>query len=258
METQETKYTFGDTPTADDRLKRIASFFNPQAENFIRPFLNGKVDIALDLGCGPGHTTSMLANVTKANKVVGLDFSEKFIESANRHYTGLEFKVHDVTQTPFPMNANIIYCRFLQSHLNNTEKVINSWMNELMPGGMLFIDELENIKTENEDFNFYLEIGDKLIASQGANLYIGDQINRDVKNLNVLYNESIILPVKNHMAAWWFYPNTVSIWKTSDFVKDLVTDQKREQIARKFFDMAENKSEQSDITWIMKRIVIKK
>ena len=76
--------------------------------------------------------------------------------------------------------------------------------------------------------------------------------------MNVIYNESIILPVENSMAAWWFYPNTVSIWKTSDFVKELITDEQREQISRQLFEMDESKSRGKDIIWIMKRIIIKK
>ena len=37
------RYTFGDTITANDRLKRIADFFNPLAAEFILKNLNTRI-----------------------------------------------------------------------------------------------------------------------------------------------------------------------------------------------------------------------
>ena len=252
------KYTFGDTPTADDRLKRIASFFNPLAQTFIRSHLITKTGTAFDLGCGPGYTTNMVYQATNAGNVTGFDISDNFLESAKSYFPDYNFIKHDVANKELPGKADVIYVRFLLSHLENTKKAIQNWTKALNPNGLLFIDELEEIHNSNSLFSVYLDINNKLIHSQGANLFVGNQLERDVTSMNVIYNESTILPVKNNMAAWWFYPNTVSVWKTSDIVKKFISESKREEIAHQMFDMTESNSDESSITWVMKRIIIKK
>ena len=55
------EYTFGTNSAAALRLEEIGKYFNPRAADFIRQFASGVPDIAVDLGCGPGFTTNMLA-----------------------------------------------------------------------------------------------------------------------------------------------------------------------------------------------------
>ena len=257
MNTQ-TQYTFGDTLTADDRLKRIASFFNPLARNIISEIIDQPVRQAVDIGCGPGYTTAMVSSATKAEITTGLDKSEKFIEAAKSRFPELKFKLHDITEYPFPVTADFMYCRFVISHMSNISYLINNWMSNLNDNGLLFIDELEDIFTENKLFKKYLDINTRLIKSQGANLFIGGEIVKAVPGLNMVYNESAILPVQNRMAAFWFYPNTVSVWKNNDFVKNIIQEDERSRIAQELFNLSESNDTTTNITWKMKRIIIKK
>lgn len=254
----ETKYTFGDTPTADDRLKRIASFFNPLAKEFIQSQKTQQCNLAIDLGCGPGYTTKMVCEATDANKVIGLDKSEVFVKAASEHFPKLIFQVHDVAQNKIPYKADVMYVRFLLSHLKNTQTIIEKWIEALAPGGMLFIDELEAIRTDHPLFHSYLKVSDALVHSQGANLYIGKKLDEDCRNMHLIYNESVILPVQNTIAASWFYPNTVSVWKTDNFVASMLNEKERNEIALSLFDLSQGNDQASEITWIMKRIIIQK
>ena len=252
------KYTFGDTKTADDRLLRIATFFNPKAHDFICNHLEKEINCAIDLGCGPGHTTNMLQLATSAKKVIGLDISGNFVDAAKSYYPNLTFRVHDITQGGFPEKADCMYSRFLLSHLTDINAVLNLWIKELNNDGMLFIDELEEIQTNYEIFKEYLEISTELVSSQGASLFIGKQLENEAQSLNVVFNESIILPVENKTAAWWFYPNTVSVWKTDTYIKNMLSETEREYISNKLLEISETEDNISNITWKMKRLIIKK
>jgi trans-aconitate methyltransferase len=140
-------YTFGTTEAAARRLESIAAFFNPLAERFIGQFLRGSPRLALDLGCGPGFTTDMLARASRSQRVCGMDNSTAFLDMARTRYPHYQFIHHDVTVTPFPVRVDVAYVRFVLSHLTGPASLVNRWLGELTPGGVLFIEELEEIRT---------------------------------------------------------------------------------------------------------------
>ena len=73
------RYTFGTSPAAAERLRSIGDFFNPIADMHIRRFVKTRAEVAIDLGCGPGFTTAMLAGATRCRDTYGLDRSGEFL-----------------------------------------------------------------------------------------------------------------------------------------------------------------------------------
>ncbi len=252
------KYTFGTSQIAADRLESIANFFNPLAFKFIKKYANDRANIALDLGCGPGFTTNMLYEAVKSNKTYGMDNSGEFLQKASKRFTNCIFINHDVTKTPFPISPDIIYARFLLSHLDNVIPIINRWVKELNVGGMLFLDEVEDVKTDHVIFKKYLDINEGLVGSQGAKLFVGKILGDAVFDAYVSCNECFIIPVKNYEAATWFYPNTVSIWEKEVYVRNILSHDERKQVSERLFRIKELKEQKSEITWYMRRIVLKK
>ena len=68
----------------------------------------------------------------------------------------------------------------------------------------------------------------------------------------------ITIPVKNFQAASWFYPNTVTIWKKEKYIKNLLSKEERKKISDEIFKIKNSNKLESNITWKMRRIVIKK
>jgi len=251
------RYTFGDSLTANERLKKIADFFNPLAAEFILKYLNKKTRSAMDLGCGPGYTTEMLANVTDAGLVFGIDISDNFLDFARDHYPDFNFIKHDVRNAPLPAKADVIYLRFLMSHLKNIRYLVKNWMNAIYPGGCLIIDELEDIYTDKKVFRDYISVSNGLISSQGANLFIGRMLSEELKGFHFICNVSSLIPVQDHLAASWFYPNTVSIWDTEEWVTNNLDEHEKIKISEELSGMAGQKSPRSSVTWRMRRIILK-
>ena len=250
------RYTFGDTTTADERLRKIADFFNPLASAFISEHIQTAINSALDLGCGPGYTTDMLAKTTKAGTVTGIDISDNFLESAGNRFQNYHFVKYDIRNMPLPVKADIIYFRFLLSHLENIRQLVEGWMSALTRGGYLIIDELEDIYTDSEVFKTYLSVNDGLIKSQGANLYIGKQLDQELNGLNIFQNVSALIPVNDHLAASWFFPNTISVWEKEEWVRNNLNQSDRKKISDELLKISENPSEKSSITWRMRKIIL--
>ncbi len=250
------RYTFGDTMTAIERLKRIADFFNPLAAEFIAENLTGKTGSVIDLGCGPGYSTEMLANATGADPVYGIDISDNFLAFAKEQYPNFTFLKHDVRETPFPVKADAIYVRFLMSHLNHIRLLVENWLQALYPSGYLIIDELEDIYTERKVFRDYLDISNGLVQSQGADLFIGKVLSEELKGLHIVVNVSSLIPVNDHMAASWFYPNTISIWNTEEWIRNRISENDRMKISDELLRISGQISSGSSITWRMRRIIL--
>ena len=212
------RYTFGTGEIAADRLQEISEFFNPLSTEFIRTHVGDQVGYVLDLGCGPGFTTAMLSGALQCERAFGLDTSRPFLEKAKRRFPHITFIAHDVTKTPFPIRADVIYSRFLLSHLKEVVNLVNRWLSELHDGGTLIAEELEGIDTALPVFQRYLTLNTGLVESQGAELYVGGRLAEGRYEARVVENEVMSAPVENYRAATWFYPNTVSIWEQEEYI----------------------------------------
>lgn len=250
------RYTFGHTNTAAERLKAISDFFNPLAEVIIHSSLKNHTTTAADMGCGPGYTTDMLARATRANEVTGIDISSYFLELAKQAYPDYQFVQDDVTRLKPTRRYDFIYCRFLLSHLQHIDQVLTGWLTLLNNRGILFIDELEGIETDVPVFLKYLETNNKLIRSQGADLYIGSKLDTLINGYSCIRNSCDHIPVADSVAAGWFFPNSVSIWKDDPVAKSLVSEKERKQISEELYQISQREDNISHITWRMKRILL--
>ena len=172
----EARYTYGDTRLAADRLELVGEAFAPTTRSFLRRAAPMRPELALDLGCGPGHTTRLLHETVDSRQTVGLDRSTAFIEAATKGAPpGVSFMRHDVTVTPFPSPpAELAFCRLLLAHLADPEAVVAAWSTQLADGGMLLLDELEAIHAPDPAVRAYLdEVAIPVVASQGARLLAG-------------------------------------------------------------------------------------
>jgi trans-aconitate 2-methyltransferase len=175
-------YTFGDTDVAAERLALVAEVFEPPSRRFLteaRAALPAAPGLALDLGCGPGHTTRLMAEVTGAACTVGIDVSAAFLaDAASVTRAGIEYLEHDVTAVPFPVGpADLVYCRLVLAHLPDPAAVVGRWMTQVRPGGVLAVDEVEYIETPDSVLERYEELVVSLVASRGALMYAGPVID---------------------------------------------------------------------------------
>jgi trans-aconitate 2-methyltransferase len=177
-------YAFGDSALAARRLGVLAELFEPSSRAFLERFADPPPGLAVDLGCGPGHTTRLLAAVLGPRRTLGLDQSASFVAMAAAGQPAGElpavgFAVHDVTQVPFPCPpADLVYGRFLLSHLPDPAAALASWATQLAPGGLLLVDEVERIQTDQPALRGYLETTTALLASRGHTMEVGRRVLR--------------------------------------------------------------------------------
>jgi len=166
------RYTFGDDERASRRLRLLADVFEPSSRTLLRS-LAPKPRLALDLGCGPGFTTALVASATGARSTVGLDRSEAFVASARARFPRLAFVCHDVT-TGFPTAPpDLVLARLVLAHLPAPAEVARAWGRGLAPGGILVLEEMEGIDAPDPVLAEYEERVLAVVEHQGAPMYAG-------------------------------------------------------------------------------------
>ncbi|MCY3737573.1 MAG: class I SAM-dependent methyltransferase [Gemmatimonadaceae bacterium] len=170
-------YALGHSQLAAERLKLVARLFEPEMRRFIRDAAPPHPRVAVDLGCGPGCTTRLLRQASGAAVAVGVDLSEQFLGVAADSAPALRFVRHDLTEGPPPVEpADLLFCHLLLSHLAAPLLAIESWKACLTPAGVILVDEVESIQTDDPVFVEYLALVEEAIGGRGGELYVGRKL----------------------------------------------------------------------------------
>ncbi len=255
------EYLFGDTDIAAHRLKILAEVYAESTRTFILDTVIDRPHLAVDLGCGPGFTTHLLADTTQCDRAVGLDNSDHFVSLAQKTASDtVSFRRHDVTSTPFPIGpSDLLYCRFLLTHLANPQAMVTQWASQLRPRGLLLMEETEWICTKNAAFVKYLGIVEAMIRDQGGNLYAGvlldgigttDLLERRISQVRRF-------PVSTAQAALMFSLNIRS-WKEQRFVRENYTPSVIGQLEHELGNLTERSDSAIEIEWGLRQIVFER
>jgi trans-aconitate 2-methyltransferase len=208
-------YAFGDSAPAARRLGLLADLFEPPSRAFLERFAGRRLGLAVDLGCGTGHTSRLLAAVLSPRRTLGLDQSAAFVaRAAGEAPPRVAFAVHDVTVVPFPAGpADLCCCRLLLSHLADPAAALAAWATQLASGGLLLADEVERIHTADPALRGYLDVAAALLASRGQTLEVGPLLHRlpDPPGLRRRHDRVATLAPPAARAAAMFAAN-LAVW----------------------------------------------
>ena len=173
-------YTFGDTDVAAERLRLLARVFQPSSSRLLGSLSNPAGELAVDLGCGPGSTTRLVAEHVATERVVGLDQSQRLLAQATREQSTprVSFLQCDVSTPPFPLpEANLLYSRFLLTHLRQPAEVVRAWARAAQPNALLVLEETAFMTGEHPAFPRYYALVDRMQAHYGQRMYIGRELS---------------------------------------------------------------------------------
>ncbi|WPH21924.1 trans-aconitate 2-methyltransferase [Variovorax paradoxus] len=116
----------------------------PAQELLARVPLSGAAHV-VDLGCGPGNSTELLANRFPTAKVVGTDNSEAMLASARERLPQARFELSDIaTWAPQDQAPDLIYANAALQWVPDHEQLIPRLFAALAPGGVLAIQMPDN------------------------------------------------------------------------------------------------------------------
>jgi trans-aconitate 2-methyltransferase len=256
-----TTYAFGDSDLAARRLQFLAEVFAPATRALVQEAGLQPVELEIDLGCGPGVTTHQLSEMLPCQRVVGLDVSERFIGLAERTARGrVSFSLHDFTHLPFPIGpADLMYARFVLTHMADAEAVLAGWASQLRPQGVLLLEETEWIHTSSPPFSLYLSIVERMLAEKSHVLYIGPRLAATADRPMLVTRSSVVrqVPVDAAVAARMFRMN-IQTWKEHPFVRSQYPSAQIERLQHELESLMERTGERHEITWGIRQMVLER
>ena len=252
----DSSYAFGDTDVAARRLRLVAKVFEPEMRSFLS-CVQVRPRLAVDLGCGPGHTTRLVAEVLRPERTVGLDTSGRFVEMAHAEPSdGLEYFEHDVATTPFPVGpADMMFCHLLLPHLRDPAAALCTWATQLGPAGLLLVDEVANIRTTQPIFQRYVDMVETVMVERGGHLYAGDIVAQldSIPGLEMAFSRQVELSVSTAHAATMFRMDVV-VWGRMPTMRNLFP---RSSVLEIESDLEEltNSTSKCEIVWDMRQLM---
>lgn len=103
----------------------------------------------LDIGCGGGDATLELARrVAPDGKVVGVDIDEQKLQLARVEATkqgvgNVEYRVCDIREVSGAPTFDVVYARFLLTHLSDPASAVNAFYRHVRPGGVVAVEDID-------------------------------------------------------------------------------------------------------------------
>lgn len=140
-------YVLATGNAAANRLRILHNIYGPGArELLLRAGIQRGMSV-VDLGCGVGMTTQLLAElVGPTGEVIGVDYSAAQIEQARAllpaELSNVRFVEASALDTGLRREAfDLVYCRFLLIHLQDPESALREMHGLLKPEGIMAIED---------------------------------------------------------------------------------------------------------------------
>jgi SAM-dependent methyltransferase len=140
----------------------------------------------LDAGCGGGDATLELARrVGPSGKVVGVDIDETKLEmaraeAAERGVSNVEFRNANICEAPAAETFDLVYARFLLTHLSDPAGVVRTLFQHVRPGGRIAVEDIDFsghfTYPDSTAFHRYHDLYCATVTKRGGDPNIGPRV----------------------------------------------------------------------------------
>jgi len=180
------EYTIAGGDKGKERLDILSRTLNESTASFLDRSGIRQGMKCLDLGCGGGHVTrAIAARVGPAGQVLGLDFDGREIELATATtdrdtFGNISFAELDAYELNVEALYDLVYARFLMSHLSKPAIVLRKIFKALKPGGIFLAEDTDFSGhfsfPASTAFDTYISLYQELLAARGADSNVGPKL----------------------------------------------------------------------------------
>jgi ubiquinone/menaquinone biosynthesis C-methylase UbiE len=169
-----------------ERLRLLARVMQPTTLQLLERAGVTEGMTCLDVGCGGGDVTLDFARVVgPTGRAVGTDIDDTKLgmartEAADRGFSNAEFQLVDAGNSEIEGEFDIVYSRFLLTHLPDPSPALSRMYAALRPGGVLIIEDIDFTGSfcypENVAYNRYVTLYSESVLKRGGDPNIGPRL----------------------------------------------------------------------------------
>jgi trans-aconitate 2-methyltransferase len=252
-------YTFGDSELAERRLELLGTTFQDTTRDFLLAQAPTGPALAVDLGSGPGHTTELLRDTLHPQHTLAVDFSEAYVAATAKRVAGdptVEVLEADALELPERVrDADVIFVRMLLTHLRDPLGAVDLWLQRLAPGGVLLIEEVESIETEEPALARYLALQREMLEANSNRLEIGPRLDAELGSHPALRSSEVATFQPGAGVAARMFGMNFGAWRDRRGVVEAHEMAELDAIAKGLGRVATAPEDSAPITWGMRQLV---
>jgi SAM-dependent methyltransferase len=169
-----------------ERLRVLARVMWPTTGALLERIGIARDARCLDIGCGGGDVTIELARLAADGSVVGADLDQLKLDlaredAARAGITNVEFRNDDVMAAPAgDERYDVVYARFLLTHLPDPGAAVSALRDRLVPGGVLIVEDIDFTghfcSPSNDAFWRYVSLYAQAVQLRGCDPNIGPRL----------------------------------------------------------------------------------
>jgi SAM-dependent methyltransferase len=169
-----------------ERLRMLGRVMRPFTEGLFDRVGIGEGMACLDAGCGGGDVTFDLARRTgPAGRVVGIDLDDVKLglarnEAATLGLDNVSFRQTEIGDCKFDAEFDVIYSRFLLTHLPDPVAAISRMRNWLNPGGALVVEDIDFTghfcHPDSPALRRYVDLYRQTVQRRGGDPHVGPRV----------------------------------------------------------------------------------
>lgn len=169
-----------------DRLRLLTEVFGLSTRALFSGINLSSDSICLDVGCGAGDGTFEMANaIGPSGRLTGVDMDATKIEMAQveareRGLSNITFEVGDITQWEPRQVFDVIYARFLLTHLTDPGELLALLSRHLRLGGVIVIEDIDFrghfCEPHCPALSQYVDLYTSVVQRRGGDPHIGPRL----------------------------------------------------------------------------------
>jgi len=203
----------------------------------------------LDVGCGGGDATLELARrVAPHGKVVGVDIDETKLEIARHEaqqqgVANVVFQLSDIREASGESEFDIVYSRFLLTHLSDPAGIVRAFYEHLRPGGVLAVEDIDFsgyfTHPKCQAFARYHELYCATVSRRGGDPNIGPRLPLLLKQCGFEdVGVCVVQPIGTEGEAKLINPITMENIAGAVLEDGLATREEIEDVVRELYEFA--------------------
>ena len=221
------RYAIAGGSTGKERLNLLSEVMFPTTSQLLQRVGLRKGMKCLDMGCGGGHVTRFLAEmVGDTGKVVGIDRDAEILDLARRDadaagLRNVELRCADALAYQEEGEYDLVYARFLLTHLSEPQKCLDAMLGACKPSGVVVIEDIEFTGSfcypPSAAYERYVDLYQQAVSRLGGDPNIGPKLPGMLRRAGAdLVQVNVVQPT--HLEGAGKYMASVTMKRIADTV----------------------------------------